>query len=356
MSSTTDPWRAELTPRSRASRRRWTVVLAALLLVFGATALDDGFHDALFRELDGARTLLYVVMLFVVFGLLRRGTRRLGRLRGGHLGDIDERDTAARDRAFRTAFGMFLLVVVVTLFSLPAILPGSDSASDDPTGNEVLLDGDAVNALVCWLVAWAVFLPTAALAWREPDAPPVDDDDPRPVLGEFLRDGLVGASLLAGAAISASLPEERSGTEVLVAPLPFVVLAVVVGVLHGRRHGASWRRSLFGGGAVIGLILVVAVIPVLLLAASEETGGYVDETTGEFVEVPAGGRSGTAQSAPPPPGVQEVTHSSSSSDGSQRQVRCLLAVGRDGYPLEGAAARRMARRAGADPKRLCPDD
>lgn len=348
MSSTTDPWRAELTPRSRASRRRWTVVLAALLVVLGATALDDGFHDAVFRDLDGARTLLYVLMLFVVFGLLRRGTRRLGRLRGAQLGALDERDTAARDRAFRTAFVLFLVVVVVTLWSLRTVLPAAGGSAAGATGDAVLLDGDAANALVFWFVAWAVFLPTAALAWREPDAPPADDDDPRPVLGELLRDGLVGASLLAGAAISASLPEERFEAEVFVAPLPFFVLAVVVGVLHGRRHGASWRRSVFGGGAVIALILVVAALPVLLLAAGEDT-------TSEVVETPAGAPATTVQSAPAPPGIREVTRSSSSSDGSQREVRCLLATGREGAVLEGAAARRTVRRAGGDPGRLCPE-
>lgn len=40
-----DPWREELTPRGRASRRRWTVVLAVLLVLLGLTATSDGLHD-----------------------------------------------------------------------------------------------------------------------------------------------------------------------------------------------------------------------------------------------------------------------------------------------------------------------
>jgi hypothetical protein len=332
----TDPWRAELTPRSRASRRRWTVVLAALLLALGACAIDDRIHDALLRDGPGARSLLYGILLLVVFGLLRRGTRRLGRLRGGQLGDLDERDTAARDRAFRTAFALFLLVVVVTVWSLNTILPQATRSAEGRVLEGVVLDPDVVTALVAWFLAWAAFLPTAALAWREPDAPPADEDEPRPVLSELTRDGLVAASLIAGAVISGVVPDNNAGTEILCAPLPFVVLAVAVGVLHSRGSGRSWAGSAAGGWR---LIAVLAITVGLAMAVG--LSGSISSTSSE----PDTGDDRTE------PGVYWTMEARSGGEGKRRG--CWRAESRDGRVLVGAAARREVRRVGANPRRAC---
>jgi hypothetical protein len=338
----TDPWRAELTPRSRASRRRWTVVLAVLLLALGAGALDDRIHDALLRDGPGGRSFLYGLLLFVVFGLLRRGTRRLGRLRGGQLGALDERDTAARDRAFRTAFALFLAVVVVTLWSLTSILPQATRSAEGRVLEGVVLDPDVVTSLVAWFVAWAVFLPTAALAWREPDAPPADEDEPRPVLGELARDGLVAVALLAGAAISAALPDNHGGQELLLAPLPFVALALAVGVLRGRRHGPPPRAAVAAEWPIAAVFLIVAVLIVAVLGASDlrpddDQGTAVGDEENAVVT-----------------GEMRTRTVITEEDGRLITERtCVTVYGKGGRELSGAAARRMVRTLGESPSRLC---
>jgi hypothetical protein len=335
----TDPWRAELTPRSQASRRRWTVVLAVLLLALGAGALDDRIHDALLRDGPGARAFLYVILLLVVFGLLRRGTRRLGRLRGGKLGDLDERDTAARDRAFRTAFFLFVAVAVATVWSLDAFLPQATRSVNGSVEEGVVLGPDDVESLVAWFVMWAVFLPTAALAWREPDAPPADDDDPRPALGELTRDGLVAASLLAGAVISAVVPDNNAGTEIFCAPLPFVVLAVAVGVLHTRGTGRSWAQAAVGDWRMAAVLAIVVGLAVAVGVSGGLSADRDDPVTSQGL---------------PAPGVYETTEvTPGKGDDPDTERRCLGVIDRRGRDLFGAAARREARRLGADPRRVC---
>ncbi|WP_022927100.1 hypothetical protein [Patulibacter americanus] len=338
----TDPWREELTPRSQASRRRWTVVLAALLLALGAAALDDRIHDALLRDGPGGRFVLYGLLLFIVFGLLRRGTRRLGRLRSSQLGALDERDTAARDRAFRPAFALFLVVVVVTLWSLDSILPHATRSAEGRALEGVVLGSDAVTTLVAWFVAWAVFLPTAVLAWREPDAPPVDEDEPRPVLCEPARDGLVAAALLAGAAVSAALPDDHGVLELVLAPLPFVVLALAVGVFRGRRHGRSWGRALAEEWPIAAVLLIVAALTAVMLGAGNVTPGDDQGTTVRDDEETV------------VTGEMRVRTVITQEDGRPDTERtCVTVYGEGGRELSGAAARRMVRTLGEHPSRLC---
>jgi hypothetical protein len=335
----TDPWREELTPRSRASRRRWTVVLAALLLAFGAGALDDRIHDALLRDGPGARAILFVILLLVVFGLLRRGTRRLGRLRGGKLGDLDERDTAARDRAFRTAFFLFLVVAVVTVWSLDSFLPRATRSVNGSVADGVVLNPDDVESLVAWFLMWAAFLPTAALAWQEPDAPPADEDEPRPVLGELARDGLVAASLLAGAVISGVIPDNNAGAEIFYAPLPFVILAVAVGVLHTRGTGRSWAQSAVGDWRMMAVLGIVVAFAVAVGMSGGLSADRDDPVTSQGL---------------PAPGVYETTEvTPGKGDDPDTERRCLGVIDRRGRDLFGDAARREARRLGADSRRVC---
>lgn len=323
-----DPWRDELTPRTRASRRRWTVVEAVLLLGMGATALSDGLRDAVAGDGDGRG-----IVLLVVYGVLQRGTRRLGSLRTGD-GDLDERDRASRHHAFRTAFGLFLLVLLVTLAALPAALPEGSTGTQGlrETGGSYLAGGD-LWTLMLWLFAWAVFLPTAALAWREPDAPPLDVDDPRPVLGEGVRDLLLVAVLAVGAGIAIAAPSGNATIQSLVLPyVPFALLVCVVGAVRGRRAGDHPLRAAFRGWRIVTALLLVSTLGVLL--------GLGTTTTSDA------GALG--------PGAHEVTSLRTVDDGPERRIRCLEIVAPDGEPLYGRAARREARRLGEDPRRVCP--
>ena len=69
----------------------------------------------------GADTLA-LVALVVVFGMLRRSTRRLTAL--DHP-ELDERDRLARDRAFRLAYPLLLAVLVISFAVLSLVLPAA---------------------------------------------------------------------------------------------------------------------------------------------------------------------------------------------------------------------------------------
>lgn len=337
-----DPWRDELTPRSRASRRRWTLVLAALLVALGLTATSDRVHDLVLRDGPGGRAILFLILLATVFGLLRRGTRRLGALRDRD-DRLDERDLAARHRAFRTAFGLFLLVVVVTLYLLPSALPDVRRTVDGVRVSSDVLSYDEIYPLMAWFLAWALFLPTAALAWREPDAPAPDEEDgeAHPVLGEWRRDLLLVVTFAVGGAASAAYPDNNAGPELVVGLLPFALVICAVGVLRRRREGFSWLRS---GLGVWRIAAAVALIVVLLAAV----GGFaVSDDSSDTTERADAGE----HYAPGKPGVFHVTQL----DAADEEYECLLVNSPKGRALEGRAARREARRLGEDPKQICDE-
>ena len=88
-------WRDAVTPLSRASRQRWTIAYAILLALLASSVVGDTF--AIERTGIQAVPLVLLVALAVVFGMLRRGTRRIAAL--DHP-DLDERDVAARNSAY----------------------------------------------------------------------------------------------------------------------------------------------------------------------------------------------------------------------------------------------------------------
>lgn len=223
-------WRDAITPASRAGRRRWTLAYALLLafaaVYFGTTDLDP----------DGGAGWLVVVALFVVFGMLRRGTRRLMAI--DHPG-LDERDALARDRAFRLAYPLLLVVLVAAVVLLVVALPDADRTVVQGEARVVtsgwFLDPGALVGLTAWIALWAIFLPTGVLAWREPDA--LEPDEPAGGLSEMARDALLGAALVAGLVLG------------FVRDSDVVALLPLVGVL--ALLGAAARRSVSprpGGG------------------------------------------------------------------------------------------------------------
>jgi len=185
-------WRDELTPVSRASRRRWAVAYAALLS-FAAVYFGGGEPES-----SGA-TLQLATGLFVVFGMLRRGTRRVTAL--DHPG-LDERDAMARDRAFRLAYPLLLVVLLavvgVMLLALPDIQRTVLQAGLEVGTSGRFLSPDAMLGLVALVALWAMFLPTGTLAWIEPDGLSPDPGEPGPGLSELMRDALFASALVAG--------------------------------------------------------------------------------------------------------------------------------------------------------------
>ena len=216
-------WRDAITPASRAGRRRWTLAYALLLVFaavyFGTTDVDPG----------GGADWLVIAALFVVFGMLRRGTRRLTAI--DHPG-LDERDALARDRAFRLAYPLLLAVLLAVLVLLVVALPDTDHTVQRGATRVVasgwFLAPDTLVGLTAWIVLWAMFLPTGVLAWREPDA--LEPDEPAGGLSEPARDALLGTALVAGLVLGFVLGSD------LVALLP---LAGVIALL-----GAAARRGL----------------------------------------------------------------------------------------------------------------
>lgn len=245
-------WRDELTPLSRASRRRWVVAYAGLL-VLAAVYVGTSDTD------ENGSSLLLAMALFVVFGMLRRGTRRLTAF--DHP-DLDERDARARERAFRLAYPALLLVLtavaVILLVALPdASRPIFGSDGTPGTSASSYLDAEVVLGLAIWVALWAAFLPTGVLAWIEPDA--LEHDEPRREgLSEAGRDAVLAVALVAGGAIS--LLSGASG-------LALLPLVGVFGVLELRAQGPDRPPRSTAGRVLplVGVALAVGFVLVVLL-------------------------------------------------------------------------------------------
>ena len=219
-------WRDAITPQGRASRRRWALVFPVLLCLsawMAVTTYDDGGPGV---------GLLAVVAPVIVFGMLRRSTRRLTAL--DHP-DLDERDRFARDRAFRLAYPLLLAVLVMSLAVLALVLPDAsrEVPADFPRGGSVVIAGsflqiEALIGLALWLVFWAIFLPTGVLAWSEPDALEPDPGEPAAGLSEAARDGLLAGALAAGLALGIVQDAE------FFALLPFIGVLALLGGLARR--------------------------------------------------------------------------------------------------------------------------
>jgi hypothetical protein len=217
-------WRDAITPEGRASRRRWTVIYPGLLGLSAWSAVatyDDG---------EGGLGALSVVALIIVFGMLRRSTRRLTAL--DHP-DLDERDRLARDRAFRLAYPLLMAVLVISLAALALVLPEVSREVPADSGGTIAIPGgflrlEALFGLGLWLVLWAVFLPTGVFAWREPDALDPEPGEGAAGLSEAARDGLLGAALAAGVVVGIVQDVD------VFALLPFVGALALLGWLARR--------------------------------------------------------------------------------------------------------------------------
>ena len=260
-------WRDAVTPLSRSSRRRWTGAYALLLSLLAAGVVDDAF--AVRRGDDEVIPFILVVAVPVVFGMLRRGTRRIAAL--DHP-DLDERDIAARNAAYRLAYPLLVLVLAATVVLFMAYLP--DSTRDFRTG--WFLDPNALVGAVLWILLWAVYLPTGVLAWREPDA--LDPELAGPGLSEATRDALLGLALAGGIALSLGADSD-SGTVLFVAAL------TLLGALARRAAGqpVMSRPRKVRVAIGVGMILVVVALGLGFAAVGSQSGG--GEVTPAPVEV-----------------------------------------------------------------------
>lgn len=240
-------WRDAVTPMSRASRRRWALTYALLLVLLAADALDDTIFS------NGRLPLILVVPAFVVFGMLRRGTRRITAL--DHP-DLDERDVAARDRAYRIAFPLLVVVVLAALPLLALSVPDTRELlrADFVPGRDgdVWVKGHHLVALGLWIALWALFLPTGVLAWREPDA--IEPETGGGSLHEPLRDALLGLAL--GGCIAVSIVTESDVW------LPFVAALAMLGGLARRAAGQPMMSRQRMWRVAIGMAMIVAVIAI----------------------------------------------------------------------------------------------
>ena len=265
-------WRDAVTPLSRSSRRRWAVAYA-LLLVLGGVVVAGA--SGLSEETVGDAELPLLVALLIVFGMLRRGT-----LHVAATGDplLDEREIAARDRAFRLAYPLLVAVLALTALVIVGLLPDIERPPEAFTqGGAVVessgeagrfLSGAALAGILLWGVLWAIYLPTGVLAWREPDSHSAGPGWSPAGLSEPLRDALV-ALALGGALVLAFL-----GVDGLLALLPLIAVLTLLGGLARREAGQRpiARTTLWALAATLAIMLVVVVLVVLLLRASSSGG------------------------------------------------------------------------------------
>jgi hypothetical protein len=192
--------------------------------------------------------------------MLRRGTRRIAAL--DHP-DLDERDVAARNSAYRIAFPLLVLVVAAALV-LVAIGAPEIVRTTTGDGTRVPHDGWFVDpvglmGVGLWIALWAVFLPTGVLAWREPDA--LEPEPGEASLSEPLRDAVLATSLAAAIAISL-VADTDAGL------WPFVAAIALLGGLGRRTAGQPMMSRQRKWRVAIGILMIVAVMLIGVLASS----------------------------------------------------------------------------------------
>lgn len=198
-------WRDAITPAGRTSRRRWTLAYAGLLC-FGAVYAGVGGSE------EGGAETLAVVALFVVFGMLRRGTRR-------------------------------------------TVVQGNVNVITSVT----VLRAQTLMELALWAALWAIFLPTGVLAWREPDALAADPGEPTFGISETARDALLGAALAAGLALGLLQDDD------VIPLLPLVGVLMLLSGFARRAAGQPQVQASTLWRVAAALVLAAALAAALLL-------------------------------------------------------------------------------------------
>jgi hypothetical protein len=108
--------------------------------------------------------VLFAITLVGIVAIYGWGRGRMSERRG----QLDERQRAMVDRALITGYGALTTVIVLILGGLALYLSFVGPITLDMTG---------LNAWIIAVALYVPFLPFAALAWIEPDAP-ADDEIP----------------------------------------------------------------------------------------------------------------------------------------------------------------------------------
>lgn len=236
-------WRDAVTPMGLGSRRRWVMAFPSLLMLAAVLTVGRDSFSLDGGQLNAIGTLT-LAALVVAFGMLRRGSRRLA---AGDHEFLDERDVAARDRAFRLAYPLLMGVLATTML---AILFTSES-----------LDRQDMPDLLAWIVVWWVFLPTGILAWREPPGLPAEPDA-RAALTEPVRDAVFALAFVVGLAVALTVPGA------LWAIVPVVLARITIGELARRSSGRPPLQRQTVAGIATGL--VATGLLVLVVAAGDD--------------------------------------------------------------------------------------
>jgi hypothetical protein len=259
-------WRDAITPTTRASRRRWVLFYPLVLIVAAAEA---GWNDELGLTDRWGPSLVSVVLLFVIFGLLRRSTRRLAAM--DHP-DLDERDQLARAEAFRLSYPLLLAVLLASGAALVFLLPEVTRSTPTVSTEGWFLRGNALMGVGVWITLWWVFLPTAVLAWREPDA--IDHGS-----GEEVRDVALLVTFVAAMAL-----ELTTGAGLLLLIPALCLVAVWVRWRAGQEPvgGAIGRTGAILAGFGLG-IPVLALFGTLEISTGTWIGSAVAFASGSAI-------------------------------------------------------------------------
>jgi len=131
--------------RLRSPLARRALVVVAAVLIVASVALQWTGRDGV--STAGVLALLVVMLLGLTTRVMAEAPAR----------ELDERMVAARNAAFRTAYHLVAVGIVVLLVAFLAT----------SGGEEIAVERGQVIAAV-WLVAvTALFLPSAILAWNE---------------------------------------------------------------------------------------------------------------------------------------------------------------------------------------------
>jgi hypothetical protein len=159
-------WRA-MPGASRRTRRIW-VVLAFL----GFPLVNVGY--AALVEPGWLSRTIWAPIVIVLFGATLVGVFAIygyARDKASMDADLDEREQRIRDQAWIHAYG-FLATVVVAVVAIIALITS--------TSGPVTIGMEVIGPVGISLALYLPILPSAMLAWTEPDVVGDDADDPRP--------------------------------------------------------------------------------------------------------------------------------------------------------------------------------
>lgn len=146
--------------KNLSQRQRRLLVLAeyAGLFSFPVASILVGSAWWLLLALVGV-----VAAVFIHGRMLIPSTQKIAKKQDA---DLDERQTAVRDSAHRTAYQILGTVIIVGLVFLQTLTTGL--LSERPWTPQISIR-EVVAPIVTTMVWLYVTLPTAVIAWREPD-------------------------------------------------------------------------------------------------------------------------------------------------------------------------------------------